>query len=200
FNNKRLEELEKGSIIGTSSLRRKAQTLNLRPDLIVKTLRGNLDTRLKKLSKGEYAGIVAASAGVKRLNLENKISQYLPVDIFIPPAGQGALGIETRIDDEETSEIVNELNHEETRLCITAERAFLKKLEGSCRAPIAAHAVMEGSKIKLIGMVASLDGRTIIKETIKGDIINAEKIGIELGESIYNNGADKILKEILGEL
>ena len=195
----KLEELRKGAVIGTSSLRRRAQVLNLRPDLVIKLLRGNLDTRLKKLQKGEYEGIIAAVAGVKRLNLEDKISQYFPTESFIPAVGQGALGIETRADDKKTIGIVEKFDDEITNTCIIAERSFLKKLEGSCKAPIAAHAVIKGAEIEIRGLVASLDGKTLIQESITGKKNDADEIGFHLGELLIEKGAGLILEKILGE-
>jgi len=197
-NGCKLEELPHKSCIGTSSLRRRAQILNLRPDLVIKPLRGNLDTRLKKLFSGEYDGIITAFAGLKRLEKEDQISQRLPLDHFIPAVGQGALGIETRADDAETLNLVEKLNDEKTSYCASAERSFLKKMEGSCKAPIAANAVIEKPTLQIRGMVASLDGKNIISHSLSGKIENAEEIGYKLGEELLNKGADRILAQILG--
>jgi len=194
----KLNDLKSGTIIGTSSLRRKSLLLNNRPDLAVKLLRGNMDTRLRKLEEGEYGGIIAAAAGIKRLGKVEKITEYLPLEDFIPAVGQGALGIEVRAGDEETIQIIRLLNDVNTEDCVTAERAFLERLEGSCKAPIAAHGIISGSELKISGMVGSLDGKRIIRDSIKGDRKEAERLGWELGENLFKMGADKILKEILG--
>jgi hydroxymethylbilane synthase len=197
-NKKSIYEMEPGTIIGTSSLRRQAQILNLRPDLEIKMLRGNLDTRIKKLESGEFGAIILAACGLKRLGYLSKVDHYLDPEIFIPAVGQGVIAIESRSDDESMLSILKKLDDKETHECITAERAFLRKLEGSCKAPIAAHAIIKSSQILLVGMVASLDGKKLIKDEILGKIEDAEDIGYNLGELLLAKGADKILKEIIG--
>ncbi len=183
--------------IGTSSLRRSCQILNIRPDLIIEQLRGNVDTRIRKLDEGKYDAIILAAAGAKRLGLGNRITEFLSFEVSLPAIGQGAIGIECREDDEFVNRIILPLNHFETAICVKAERAFLKKLEGGCQVPIAAHAVfVEQDKISLDGLVGSIEGDRIIKGNKKGHISDAEKIGIELAEDILSRGAKLILDEV----
>lgn len=217
--NSNLRNLPQGATVGTSSLRRACQIKNMRPDLNIIPLRGNLDTRLKKLDEGKFDAIVIAYAGVKRLGLENRIAELIEPSVILPAIGQGAIGIECRIDDECINKLVEQLDHEETAICVKAERAFLRKLEGGCQVPIAAHARLDarclpqasrrgdqmtnaciryqGSGILVIdGLVGSISGNKIIKAQIKGDIENAEKLGIELAGDLLSQGASKILSEI----
>ncbi len=194
-----LNELPSGCIVGTSSLRRKSQIINIRPDLKIKDLRGNVDTRLKKLDNAEYDAIILAAAGLKRMGLENRITQYLDESIMIPAIGQGALGIEIRENDKEIFDIVSFLKHEETFLEVKAERAFLRILEGGCQVPIGCYGKIEKNKIKLKGFVASIDGTKIIKEEMIGDVNDYKLIGIKLAESILNKGGKKILEQVYCE-
>ncbi|HBO84384.1 MAG TPA: hydroxymethylbilane synthase, partial [Deltaproteobacteria bacterium] len=199
----RFKDLPQGATVGTSSLRRSSQLLNIRPDLKIIQLRGNLDTRIRKLDEGQFDAIILAAAGVKRLGLENRITELLSPEISLPAIGQGAVGIETRIDDNETNKLAAFLNHKETSIAVRAERAFLKKLEGGCQVPIAAYGVIipsplagegqgegdfSGSNIKLTGLVASVDGKKIIKDVIIGNVDDAESLGVQLAETLLNKG------------
>jgi hydroxymethylbilane synthase len=192
----RLEELPVHARLGTSSVRRQAQLLNLRPDFKIETLRGNLDTRIKKLETEKLDGIIIAAAGVIRMGWEGKITQYLDSTKFLPAIGQGALGIETRRDDRITNEIVAFLHHPDTAQCVCAERSFLKRLEGGCQVPIAAFGKTANEKLFLDGLISSLDGKKIIRDTIKGDSEEAEKIGLLLAEKILHTGGKALLEEI----
>lgn len=199
-NGKDLLHLPEGAHIGTSSLRRQAQLLMKRPDFKIGQLRGNLDTRIRKLEEGEYDAIILAGAGLRRLGWAEKISEYIEPEIMLPAIGQGALGIETRIDDSETNALVDFLNHDNTSAAVRAERALLKKLEGGCQVPIASFGTVSGKEsdkeISLAGLVASTDGKTIIKDSIKGPTEEAEALGIKLAEKLLAEGAGKILEEL----
>ncbi|MBI3600320.1 MAG: hydroxymethylbilane synthase, partial [Nitrospinae bacterium] len=151
-----LKELKKRAKIGTSSLRRQVQLLNFRDDFEIHQLRGNLNTRMKKLSAGDFDAIILAAAGVKRMGWQDKITEYLPYELFLPAIGQGALGIEIRKSDKEMERIAEKFNHKETSLCVRAERAFLKRLEGGCQVPIAAFGTVNSSDVRLEGLVASI--------------------------------------------
>ena len=214
------KDLPKGAAIGTSSLRRMCQLLNIRPDLKITPLRGNLDTRLRKLDEGQFDAIILAVAGVKRLGWAKRITEVLEPEISLPAIGQGAIGIECRIDDKFTNKLIEPLNHPETAVCVRAERAFLKKLEGGCQVPIAAYArlVRQGSGVRgqesknlketdcelatencqliMDGLVGNLSGDTLIKGSTKGSPDNAEKLGIKLAEELFSRGAGEILAEI----
>ncbi|MBC2714711.1 MAG: hydroxymethylbilane synthase [Desulfobacteraceae bacterium] len=193
-----LSELPDGARIGTSSLRRSSQLLNLRPDITIEPLRGNLGTRIKKLETGGLDAIVLAAAGVKRLNLEEKISEYIDLETLLPAVGQGALCIETRENDPDIHEIVSKLNHRITHQVITGERAFLNRLEGGCQVPMAAFGSIKGSELTITGMVAEIDGSKVIKQVITGPITDAEKIGTELAERLIDMGAGEILDKLTG--
>lgn len=192
-----LDELPEGACVGTSSLRRQAQLAARRPDLRIKTLRGNVGTRLKKLDAGEYDAIVLAAAGMERLKLHARISQYLDPDIMLPAIGQGAIGIETREGDRDVVECLQPLDDNETRTQLLAERAFSRRLYGSCKLPIAAYAVLSGNILKLSGLVASVDGRTVIADSIEGETDRAEATGLALAERLLQRGAEKILRDVL---
>ena len=189
-------ELNSGSIIGTSSLRRGAQLRHARPDMVIQPLRGNLDTRLKKLETENYDAIVVAAAGVKRLNLEHKISEYLNPDIVLPAIGQGALCIEIRNHDPIVGPLVQSLDHAPTRIAVKGERAFLNRLEGGCQVPIAGHGKISQDRFFLTGLVAEVDGRQLIKAEKSGPMDSSEEIGIDLAEALLAKGADKILKKL----
>lgn len=193
---KKFKDLPNGATIGTSSLRRSSQLLNIRPDLKIMQLRGNLNTRLKKLDEGRYDAIILAAAGVKRLGWTDRITEYLPQEISLPAIGQGALGIETRIDDKEINKLVAFFDHPPTSIAVRAERALLKRLEGGCQVPIAAYGEVKNNQLKLIALVASTDGKKIIKDFITGPTNKAESIGIELAEKLLKMGAWDILKEV----
>ena len=194
----RLDELAQGAHIGTSSLRRQCQLWHIREDFKISTLRGNLDTRLRKLKEGQYDAIILAGAGMRRLGFEQHITEYLPEDRMLPAIGQGALGIETRCDDSFIDELVSFLDHRETSIGVRAERAFLERLEGGCQVPIAAHAVVEEETVRLTGLVGSVDGKTIYRDSIAGDATDAERLGVELAERLLSMGADRILAELYG--
>jgi hydroxymethylbilane synthase len=193
---KGLEELPLGAQIGTSSLRRKAQLLNFRPDFKIEPIRGNLDTRIKKLKTEGLDGIIVAASGVIRMGWKEKITEYLNQSTILPAIGQGALGIETRQDDLETNELISFLHNFESARTITAERAFLKTLEGGCQVPIAALGIIDRGKISLEGLIGSLDGRKIVRDKVEGVPEEAEKIGIDLAKKLLSAGGKSILKEI----
>jgi hydroxymethylbilane synthase len=196
FNIQNFSSLPDKSTIGTSSLRRSCQLLSARPDLKIEQLRGNLDTRLRKLDEGRFDAIILAAAGVKRLGLQNRITEILPFEVSLPAIGQGAIGIECRKDDVFINALIAQLNHEETSLCVKAERAFLKKLEGGCQVPIAAHARLGNGKILMDGLVGSVTGEIIIKAHREGAPAYAETLGIGLAEEVLRRGAKEILDEV----
>ena len=193
-----LSALPEGSSVGTGSLRRSAQLLHLRPDLHVVPLRGNVDTRLKKLESENLQAVILATAGLRRLGFAQRITQVLSTEEILPAVGQGALGLELRQDDTKTRDALNFLNHEATELTVRAERAFLNKLEGGCQVPIAAYSRMEGERIILQGLVGELDGSRVIKDTVAGQKDQPEDIGIRLADKVLAAGADKILAKIYG--
>jgi len=218
-----LKALPQGAIVGTSSLRRSCQLLNIRPDIKIKQLRGNLDTRIRKLDEGLFEAIIVAVAGVRRLGLSDRIAEILPADISLPAIGQGAIGIECRTDDGYINELIAPLNHPETAVCVKAERAFLKRLEGGCQVPIAAYArikqgvqkplskiqnpkskiqssksTMREEKIVMDGLVGSISGDRILRGHIEGRIDRAESLGLTLAEDILSRGAREILDEVYG--
>lgn len=199
-NNKRLSKLDLGAKIGTSSLRRKSQLLHTRPDLVVLPLRGNLDTRLKKLETENLDAIILAAAGIKRLGLENRITEYLDENIMLPAVGQGALCIEVRQNDPLVEPIVATLEHPQTRTVILGERAFLNRLEGGCQVPIAAYGKIDKNIFALSGLVATIDGRTLIRETFSGPENSSEMIGVELAERLISMGAKTIMDNLKADL
>ena len=194
------QTLPEGAKVGTSSLRRKAQLQNLRPDLKICDVRGNLNTRMRKMHEENFDALILAAAGVIRMGWSDEISEYLPMDISLAAVSQGAIGIECREDDAEIMALIAKINDEETATCVCAERALLRALEGGCQIPIAAHAVIKNDTLKLNGLVASLDGKRVIKETLSGNKDNAEEIGLELAKKLTALGADEILAEIRQEL
>jgi hydroxymethylbilane synthase len=191
----KFSELPKGARVGTSSTRRKSQLLNLRPDLVIEDLRGNVDTRLRKLDEGQYDAIILAVAGLTRLGLQDRISQILSADIIVPAVGQGALGIEVRKVDEMTRKHIAILDDEPTRRAVIAERALLAALGGGCQVPIAAYAESVDDKINLRACVASVDGATVLKRSLTGPQDEAESIGNKLAQELLQAGADKLLKD-----
>lgn len=191
-----LEELPHRAVIGTGSLRRGAQALALRPDLRVETLRGNLDTRLRKAGDGSYDAVILAAAGLHRLGWKDRVTAYLDPDVFIPAIGQGALGIEARADDREVWGLLQGLHDVSTAAAVTAERAFLKELEGGCQVPIGGYAQVRGASVALTGLVASLDGRTLYRETRQAPREEAERLGRELARELLDRGARTILEEV----
>ena len=193
---KDLSELPHGSRVGTSSLRRRAQLLSERPDLEILDLRGNVDTRLRKLYAGEYDAVVLAAAGLDRLGHGEAIGQCLPVEVMLPAVGQGALCAEVRADNEVVRRLLAPLDHPPTRQAATAERAFLHRLEGGCQVPIAAYGQVGGSQLRLRGLVASPDGSRVIKDELSGPPDEAVHFGTVLAEQVLEAGGRDILEEI----
>ncbi|MCD6353016.1 MAG: hydroxymethylbilane synthase [Proteobacteria bacterium] len=193
---KYLKRLPRGARIGTSSLRRQSQLLSFRPDFIIDPLRGNLDTRIKRLETSKLDGIIVAAAGIIRMGWKDKITQYLPATTILPAIGQGALGIETRRDDAETNKLIFSLNHLETSRTVGAERAFLKRLEGGCQVPIAGFGMIEKGLLSLEGLIGSLDGKVVVRDRIEGVPEEAERMGIALAEKLLSEGGRVILEEL----
>ena len=189
------QEIPPGGKVGTGSLRRQAQLLNLRPDLTIVPLRGNLDTRIKKLSTLRLNAVILASAGLLRMGWEDRVTEYFEPEVMLPAVGQGALAIEGRAGDERVQKVVSSLNHFSTQLAVAAERAFLKRLEGGCQVPIAGLAKVESGKLRLNGLVASSDGRKVIKGKVEGSSLKSEDLGRQLAEELLENGAGDILRE-----
>ena len=192
------KDLPQGARIGTASLRRQAQLLNARPDLRIEMLRGNLDTRLRKVKEGRFDAIVLAAAGLRRLDWAHEITEYLDPVVSLPAIGQGALGVEGRINDHFVRSILDRLNDQSTRTTVTAERAFLHRLEGGCQVPIAAHATLSGEELLLEGLLASVDGKSVIRDRVQGKSQEAHKLGVQLAEQLLARGGEKILGEIYG--
>jgi hydroxymethylbilane synthase len=185
--------LPENAIIGTSSLRRASQIKNLRPDLNIKDLRGNVDTRIAKLDAGDYDAIILAAAGLKRLGFENRNAVFLSFDEMLPQVGQGALAIEIRKEDLATNNLVSVLNDAETRACVEAERAFLRGLGGGCQFPIAAHARIEENEMRLEGLVAKPDGSEILRDARNGDSAKARENGELLALGLLAKGAQNLI-------
>ena len=194
-----LAQLPQGARVGTGSLRRSAQLLHIRPDLELVPVRGNVDTRLRKLEAGEYEAIILAASGLKRLGLKDRISQALDVEQILPAIGQGALGLEVRRDDEGTIGRIDFLNHRETEITIKAERAFLTELDGGCQVPLAAFCRTENGQLRLEGMVAELDGSKVLRDQMRGEESEAEEMGVALARRLLSAGADEILERIYGK-
>ena len=195
-----LSELKNGSSVGTSSLRRSAQLRYARPDLVILPLRGNLDTRLKKLETENMDAIILAAAGVKRLNFESRITEYLDENVMLSAVGQGALCIEIRQNDTEIEPIVAALDHQKTRSVVMGERAFSNRLEGGCQVPIAALGKIEKNIFTMSGLVADVDGKILIKKTLSGPVEQSETIGVKLADSLLSMGAKTILENIKTEI
>jgi hydroxymethylbilane synthase len=195
-NNIKLDELPKGAKVGTGSLRRISQLLHYRSDLDLIPLRGNLDTRIKKLKTEGLDAIILAAAGLIRMGWEDKISEIIGPEILLPAMGQGAVGIEARKSDVDNQILLADLDDENTHLALDAERAIVTQLEGGCNVPIGAFATIEADEITVQGLVASLDGKTLHKQVIKGDKVQAVKLGKELGEALIDMGGDKIMNKI----
>jgi hydroxymethylbilane synthase len=191
-----IKNLPERSVVGTSSLRRLSQLKHLRPDLVIKELRGNVDTRLRKLDEGQYDAIILATAGLRRLGLEKRISAPIEIEEMLPAVGQGALAVETRSDDEETLSLLAPLNHQQTRAACMAERALLRELGGGCQLPIAAHAVVFEDRLQLDGLVADPSGETIIRDSLAGATSRAEQLGSELAVRLREHGAESLLSGI----
>jgi hydroxymethylbilane synthase len=190
---RKIEQMRKGAKIGTGSMRRSAQLLAMLPDLEIVSLRGNLDTRLKKIDTENLDGVIVAAAGVKRMGLAGKITQYLPVEMMLPAVGQGALGLEIRADDNRLKELLTKINHVPTHTEITAERAFLRHLGGGCLLPIAALGKLSGDRLSLEGLVAAPRGSNVIRDKVQGTAGEAEEMGKRLAEMIMEKGGKKLL-------
>lgn len=197
---KQLSTLPEGAVVGTSSLRRLAQLRYHYPHLSFKDVRGNLNTRLGKLDAGEYDVLILAVAGLERLGMSDRIHQVIPAEVSLHAVGQGALGIECRTDDTEILELLKVLEHKPTAYRCYAERAFLRELEGGCQVPIGVNTDLEGDTLTLTGMVASLDGQRLVKDSVTGAATHAEKLGIELAQRLRQQGAQEILQEIFAQI
>ena len=191
-----LADLPQGAIVGTSSLRRQCQIKALRPDLDIQDLRGNVNTRLKKLDNGQYDAIILAAAGLIRLKMPERIREYIAPEVMLPANGQGAVGIECRIDDATIKALLAPLGCEETRIRVVAERAMNRTLEGGCQVPIGSYAVLENQEIYLRGLVGSVDGSEILTSEIRGSINEAAQLGNQLAEQLLAKGAGKILRQV----
>ncbi len=191
-----LDELPAGAVVGTSSLRRQCQLMAKYPHLEVKSLRGNVGTRLSKLDHGEYDAIILASAGLIRLGMAERIRSFISVEQSLPAAGQGAVGIETRVNDERVLNYLATLNHNPTACCVIAERAMNTRLQGGCQVPIGGFATLNGNEITLNALVGALDGSSIIRASGVAAIEQAEQLGISVAEQLLAQGADKILEEV----
>ncbi|MBF0308752.1 MAG: hydroxymethylbilane synthase [Magnetococcales bacterium] len=196
-NHTHLENLPPKARVGSSSLRRQSQLLHRRPDLQVIPLRGNVNTRIEKLCNGEFDAILLAAAGVKRLGLTQYVKAYLPIDRMLPAAGQGAVGIELRLDDTRTEALLAPLNDPVTQDCVRAERAFLHRLQGGCQVPIAAHAISEGEHLHLQGLVADLNGGEILRAESSAHRDQAETLGRGVAETLLQQGAEALLATLL---
>ena len=196
-NGEKLADLPQGATIGTSSLRRSSQLLKYRDDFKIHPLRGNVDTRLRKVEEGKYDAILLASAGLNRLGWANRITEEISHDILLPAMGQGALGIETRLDDTKIYDFISTLNHEQTHYAVSAERSLVGRLDGGCQVPIGAYARVEKGLITLKGLVASLDGEIIYKLENVGPVDDAINIGQELGAQLLKMGANEILEKLI---
>jgi hydroxymethylbilane synthase len=185
-----------GARIGTSSLRRRAQLLALRPDLDIADVRGNVDTRLRKLWAGEYDGMLLAAAGLFRLGRADEIKEYLPVEAVLPAAGQGALCVEMRADDLPVRALIHKLDHLPTHQAVDAERALLRHLEGGCQIPVGAYATVRQNRLHLRGLIASLDGSHLVRDEVMGLAADARRLGAELAERLLARGGSAILEEI----
>lgn len=191
-----LENLPHASVVGTSSLRRQSQLQARFPHLKIESLRGNVQTRLRKLDEGQYAAIILAAAGLIRLGLSDRIRQLISPQDSIPAVGQGALGIEINANRKDLLTILAPLNHLDTQLCVEAERGMSRALAGSCTVPLGAYALRDGDTINITGFVASVDGKQILRETTSGPANNAEAVGKALATRLIGRGADKILAEL----
>ncbi len=189
-------DLPQGAVVGTSSLRRQCQIKALRPDLDIRDLRGNVNTRLKKLDNGEYDAIILAAAGLIRLEMPERIREFIAPEVMLPANGQGAVGIECRTDDETIKALLAPLGCEETRIRVVAERAMNRALEGGCQVPIGSYAVIENDQVFLRGLVGAVDGSEILTSEVRGNIANAEQLGTDLAATLLADGADKILRQV----
>ena len=190
-----LDDLSQGGRVATGSLRRRSQLLNYRPDLKIEEIRGNVPTRLRKFDESDLDGLILAYAGIHRLNLGERVKQIIPLDLLVPAVGQGAVAIEIREDEPDVRGLVARLNHEATRTCVAAERAFLRRLEGGCQVPIGGYATLTGNRLRLEGVVGNTDGTVVYRDQIEDDSSKAEEIGIRLAEILIGMGADRLLDE-----
>jgi len=195
---KTLSDLPQGAHVGTSSLRRQCQILAARPDLKVSSLRGNVQTRLGKLDAGEFDAIILASAGLIRLELQERIADFISDEVSLPAGGQGAVGIECRMDDQATQALLAPLHHQESAYRVLAERALNRRLQGGCQVPIACFATLDGEEIHLRGLVGSDDGQQMIRTEIRGHVDQAEQLGIQAAEDLLAKGAGDILAQVYG--
>ena len=193
---RKFDDLPQNARIGTRALRRQSQLLKFRPDLQMVIVRGNVETRLRKLHEEGLDGVILAAAGLKRLGFEDRMSEYLHPTLSLPAIGQGALGIECRLDDHATIEAIAFLNHPETAAAVRAERALLKRCQGSCQVPIAAYATVSGDHLHLIGFIGAVDGTRSVRCELSGSAEQAEQIGILLAEILLTQGGDEILEEV----
>ena len=191
-----LNDLPQNATIGTSSLRRKAQLLNFRQDFKFADLRGNVETRIRKMNEGQFDAIILSAAGLDRLGLSEIITERISTDICLSAVGQGTIAVEARKDDSEMFELLKHLDHEPTRVAVLAERSLLRRLEGGCQVPIGAHGEIEGGELELEAIVASLDGKDLIRGTIFGDPSDPEATGLALAQKLLDKGAGAILAEI----
>jgi hydroxymethylbilane synthase len=193
-----LHQLRAGDLVGTSSLRRQAFLTSRYPEIKVVSIRGNVDTRLRKIETEGLAGVVLASAGITRMGFTDRVTSYLELDVMIPAIGQGAMGIEIREDDPTTEAVVSGLTHRETELCVNAERAFLRRMGGGCQVPMAAHAVAVDGRLTISAAVVHPHGQPVIRESITGDLKNPE-IGADLADMLIQRGGDEIARSVLGQ-
>ncbi|MGL6614070.1 hydroxymethylbilane synthase [Aeromonas caviae] len=193
---KLIDELPQGAVVGTSSLRRQCQLRAARPDLVIRDLRGNVNTRLAKLDAGEYDAIILAAAGLKRLEMAHRIAAFIEPEQSLPANGQGAVGIECRLDDHELHALLAPLEHPETRIRVLTERAMNRALQGGCQVPIGAYALVEGEEVWLRGLVGSPDGARVIRDEIRGPLAEGEALGHTLAQRLLAAGADVILAEV----
>ncbi|WNC71959.1 hydroxymethylbilane synthase [Thalassotalea psychrophila] len=191
-----LADLPQGAIVGTSSLRRQCQIKALRPDLDIRDLRGNVNTRLAKLDDGQYDAIILAAAGLIRLEMPERIQEFIEPEVMLPANGQGAVGIECRTDDERVKALLAPLEHKETRIRVLAERSMNRSLEGGCQVPIGSYAIIENEQLYLRGLVGAIDGSTILHSEIRGKLTNGDAMGTMLAEKLLKDGADVILKQV----
>ncbi|AJE04466.1 hydroxymethylbilane synthase [Geobacter pickeringii] len=189
-------DLPRGAKIGTSALRRQAQLLKVRPDLEMVVIRGNVETRIRKLTEENLDAVILAAAGLKRLGFTDAVTEYLPVELSLPAIGQGALGLECRLDDTAVRETIDFFNHPDTAHAVRAERALLWRCEGGCQVPIAAHGQVGGDTLTLTGFIASVDGTRSVKESITGPATDCDKLGIALAEDLLAAGGHEILAEV----
>jgi hydroxymethylbilane synthase len=196
FRVRSYKDLPHGATVGTSSLRRLCQLRNIRPDFKIVQLRGNLDTRIRKLDEGQFDAIIVAVAGVKRLGLAYRITEILEPEICLPAIGQGAIGIECRVNDKVINTILGDLNHQETSISVRAERALLRRLGGGCQVPIAAYARIKDGRVIMDGLVGSITGERVIKGHAEGKLEDHERLGTNLAEDLLSRGAKDILAEV----